>query len=708
MVGSTLRAFGAPTTALGLALVAVVVWLAPAARAISQTTPPTPSSSPATYAGSETCAQCHYDKFTSYVNQPHSLAGDPRTPAAAFGCESCHGPGSAHVGGGGGRGVGGLMTFARTASTTKTASTTAASTTAANDTCLKCHTRGPTALWHGSTHDARKVTCTDCHLIHGGNQKLLAQPTQQQLCVRCHQQIRQALAKSSHHPLREEKMQCTSCHNPHGTQAPRLVAANSANDKCFECHAEKRGPFLFEHPPVRENRMNCHDPHGSSHKPCCWSRNPLVPAVPLEPVPSQHHVRLDARAEGGGCPGSCAAAAEPLSRLHELPRGCSRQQQPVGQVLALMRSMRPRFERRPIGATIVAVIVLSGLSTAAPGEEAPTPPLATDPGSDQGTGTVETPSQEDVTQAGTLYPPWSLISTRQIDPRVRPNLGKRVLTMYHPIKDGPLLYPTFSPLTPDFRGEQTARPWSLRASTAFFAVDDERASSKLQEYRDLSDGFTAGLEANYRHGNTALNLVGRQLGRDDQDLRLDVGSAGKLQISALYNEIPHRFAFGATSLYGGIGSSHLTIPDSIQADLQNSTSNANLAQKVGAYVSGQGVSIDEELRRKQAGPRWCSWRRSARRPSVVLHRIARWSPALQRVVRLRRVRGTPWPVEYDTRDARVSLEWAKPESRPRRMPPTDIRLSSTTSARSSSTTRSGSATAPRWAARSTPVPSWDG
>ena len=121
------------------------------------------------------------------------------------------------------------------------------------------------------------------------------------------------------------------------------------------------------------------------------------------------------------------------------------------------------------------------------------------PGSDQGIGTVQTPSgagertptspgaQEDVTQAGTLYPPWSLRSTRQIDPRVRPNLGKRVLTSYHPIKGGPLLYPTFSPLTPDYLGEQTARPWSLRASTAFFAVDDERASSKLQEYRDLTD-----------------------------------------------------------------------------------------------------------------------------------------------------------------------------------------------------------------------------
>jgi len=352
-----------------------------------------------------------------------------------------------------------------------------------------------------------------------------------------------------------------------------------------------------------------------------------------------------------------------------------------------MRSTSPRFARRPRRATILAVIVLSGASafgarvvtagqerqdgTAEAEAASPSPPPI--PGSDPGTGTLQTPSgvgeqtppsQEDVTATGTLYPPWSLRSTRQIDPRVRPNLGKRVLTSYHPIKGGPLLYPTFSPLTPDYLEEQTARPWSLRASTAFFAVSDERASSKLQEYRDLSDGFTAGLEAKYRRGNTAFNLVGRQLGRDDQDLRLDVGSAGKVQLSALYDEIPHRFAFGATSLYGGIGSSHLTIPDSIQADLQNSTSNANLAQKAGAYVSSQGVSIDEELRRKQAGA------------EVVLLAtyplVAKASFSNESRDGLRPYSGSfgfgefvelPWPVEYDTREARVSLEWAKPESR---------------------------------------------
>ena len=219
--------------------------------------------------GAQPCKLCHPKQFESFAGTKMGMLflKDPRNAREAYACEACHGPAAAHVASAGAERTSPFISF------TKRDPSTVAQR---NAVCLQCHTQGMVALWHGSTHDNRKLACVDCHAVHGGRQKLLAEATQQQLCTRCHQQIKSALMKSSHHPLREEKMVCTNCHNPHGTQAARLIAANSVNDKCYECHAEKRGPFLFEHPPVRESCLNCHDPHGSSHRPLLVVKPPLL------------------------------------------------------------------------------------------------------------------------------------------------------------------------------------------------------------------------------------------------------------------------------------------------------------------------------------------------------------------------------------------------------------------------------------------------
>lgn len=61
-------------------------------------------------------------------------------------------------------------------------------------------------------------------------------------------------------------MTCSSCHQPHGSPSKSLIAAHSVNESCTSCHAEKRGPFLYEHAPVRESCLSCHDPHGSLNR----------------------------------------------------------------------------------------------------------------------------------------------------------------------------------------------------------------------------------------------------------------------------------------------------------------------------------------------------------------------------------------------------------------------------------------------------------
>jgi DmsE family decaheme c-type cytochrome len=61
------------------------------------------------------------------------------------------------------------------------------------------------------------------------------------------------------------KVTCTSCHDPHGGEGRKMLAAHSTNDLCYTCHAEKRGPLLYEHPPVQENCLVCHTQHGSNN-----------------------------------------------------------------------------------------------------------------------------------------------------------------------------------------------------------------------------------------------------------------------------------------------------------------------------------------------------------------------------------------------------------------------------------------------------------
>jgi DmsE family decaheme c-type cytochrome len=66
-----------------------------------------------------------------------------------------------------------------------------------------------------------------------------------------------------HHPLREAKMSCEDCHDPHGGPAGNNLRTSNANQLCLTCHSQYRGPFAYQHPPVMENCMLCHTPHGS-------------------------------------------------------------------------------------------------------------------------------------------------------------------------------------------------------------------------------------------------------------------------------------------------------------------------------------------------------------------------------------------------------------------------------------------------------------
>jgi DmsE family decaheme c-type cytochrome len=211
-----------------------------------------------TYVGSQTCLKCHSSQAAQFGETLMGRIG--KTQKGKFECENCHGPGSAHAKAGGGRGVGGIISF-RPEDKSRTAAEN-------NALCLGCHDKGDRTLWQGSTHEMREVACTNCHTIMKAvsRKNQLKTAFQPDTCFQCHKNKRAEMWRTAHMPVREGKITCTNCHNPHGSFSESLLKQATVNDNCYQCHAEKRGPFLFEHAPVRENCLNCHDPHGSTNE----------------------------------------------------------------------------------------------------------------------------------------------------------------------------------------------------------------------------------------------------------------------------------------------------------------------------------------------------------------------------------------------------------------------------------------------------------
>ena len=126
--------------------------------------------------------------------------------------------------------------------------------------CLSCHKKSEhLANWDMGEHKKNDVTCVACHTIHTPRFTV----NQPEVCFNCHKDVRSDVNKMSHHPIIEGKVMCSDCHNTHGTLTKHMINAENNNQLCYKCHADKRGPWIWEHPPVEENCAICHTPHGS-------------------------------------------------------------------------------------------------------------------------------------------------------------------------------------------------------------------------------------------------------------------------------------------------------------------------------------------------------------------------------------------------------------------------------------------------------------
>ena len=196
--------------------------------------------------GNDVCAGCHEEASENFHLTAHGVYFNSRPAFAEYGCESCHGSGVEHVADPSAENI---LNPARSDQFGSTLL------------CLQCHKGEQFDEWELSDHNGADVNCASCHTAHTPYTE--AQPAASaDLCYGCHTDVKAASMMPSRHPIGEGKLDCTDCHNPHGGTA--LFAQDFTHrELCFSCHADKEGPFVYEHAPVNEDCLYCHTPHGS-------------------------------------------------------------------------------------------------------------------------------------------------------------------------------------------------------------------------------------------------------------------------------------------------------------------------------------------------------------------------------------------------------------------------------------------------------------
>ncbi|MFT6985849.1 MAG: DmsE family decaheme c-type cytochrome [Psychromonas sp.] len=224
--------------------------------------------------GADSCLTCHGKNkrldATAIFAGAHGSLVDPNAPMQSLQCETCHGPQGKHpkkVTIAGDKYPDPMLTFS---------SISPLSSDQKDGVCLACHNDQHRKGWEYSIHQSSEIACVDCHQIHTGKDPMLVKDSLNKACTNCHNDIEKDLHKRSHHPLREGTQQCIDCHTPHSSENPASLTRFTLNDACFDCHAEKRGPFLWEHQPVTEDCSLCHAAHGANNSALLEQRLPQL------------------------------------------------------------------------------------------------------------------------------------------------------------------------------------------------------------------------------------------------------------------------------------------------------------------------------------------------------------------------------------------------------------------------------------------------
>lgn len=247
-----------------LAAVALVAAAASSA-ALAQPAAPTPAAPAAGASGAEVpkCVDCHEAQVKGFASNPHARShGVKATADPEEFCANCHGDGTKHAQNDGDPKL--IQAFHGLQGA---------------ELCISFHEKSDT---HGSFTlgfhaNSAAVNCLSCHQVHAtgprGEHLLAKDPGA--LCQTCHAGASASFRNKPYtHRLDRGGMTCVDCHDPHDRKGQPVKLTRDGELACLTCHAEKRGPFVFDHVTGSAGDCrSCHQPHGSNNpKQLLWAR----------------------------------------------------------------------------------------------------------------------------------------------------------------------------------------------------------------------------------------------------------------------------------------------------------------------------------------------------------------------------------------------------------------------------------------------------